>query len=157
MNSLEITEFKMSVIRHLLADEQVVELLDPNHEFEYPDDLIYERIFPFGRIPDTEQEVKTYITVMIDVPNIAKNDITRDVNITIRALTYESLMRVKGSNGTRIDLLSERIDKLLNESYDFGIGYITMVHNKEFVLDSKHFYRELKFKTLDLNSRRYGA
>ena len=36
MNSLEITEFKMNVIRHLLADEQVVELLDPNHEFEYP-------------------------------------------------------------------------------------------------------------------------
>lgn len=158
MNSEEISEFKIKIISHLLSDDETVELLDEQDEFKHPDDMIYERIYPFGRIPATEQEVKTYITVMIDVPSIGKrNDIVRDVTLSVRVLSHESLMRVRGKSGTRIDLLSARVDKLLNESYDFGVGYVSLVYNKEYVLDSKHFYRELKFTTMDVNSRRYGA
>lgn len=95
---------------------------------------------------------------MVDVPSLPKNnDLVRDVTVILCVLSHESLMQVPGENGTRIDLLSARVDALLNESYDFGIGPIAPVYNKEFVLDNKHFYRELKFQTLSLNNRRYGA
>lgn len=158
MNSREISEYKTKIMLHLLSDKELVSLLDTQGQFEYPDEMIYQRIFPYGRIPDTELETKTYITVMVDVPSLPKkNDLVRDVTVMLRVLSHESLMQVPGENGTRIDLLSARVDALLNESYDFGIGPIALVYNKEFVLDNKHFYRELKFQTLSLNNRRYGA
>lgn len=157
MNSHELSAYKRKIIGRLISDARIVALLDPAGEFEYPDDLIYQRVFPFARIPDTEQEVKTYLTVVVDVPSIGKNDVMRDVTVVIRALTHESLMHVKGSDGDRIDLLSGYIDELMNESYDFGVGYVTLVYNKEYVLDSKHFYRELKFQTMSLNAPRYRS
>lgn len=158
MNSAELSEYKLNIIRQFIKDEELVKLIDPHNEFEYPDEMIYERLFPFARIPDTEEEVKTYITITIDVPSIGdKNDIVRNVTISIRAITHSDLMKVPSQNGTRIDLISAKVDEILNESYDFGIGKVTLFSNTEHTLDFKHFYRELRFKTMDLNSRRYGA
>ena len=158
MNSREISEYKIKIIKHLIQDSEVVTLVDEHGEFEYPDDLIYERLFPFGRIPETEQEMKTYVTIMVDVPSIGRNnDVVRDVVLTVRVMTHNDLMRVSGRNGTRIDLLAARVDELLNESFDFGIGYVRLVHNKEFVYDNCHFYRELKFQTVELNAPRFKA
>jgi len=158
MNSREVSEYKLKIIRHLIQDNELVSLVDERKEFEYADDLIYERLFPFGRIPETEQEMKTYVTIMVDVPSIGtRNDVVRDVVLTVRVITHSNLMRVSGRNGTRIDLLAARVDELLNESFDFGIGYVKLVHNKEFVYDNCHFYRELKFQTVDLNAPRFKA
>lgn len=157
MNSMEVALMKLNVILKLVQDEELAQLLDNNHEFEYPDDMIYERIFPFGRIPETEQEVKTYVTVMVSVPSIRSNNIARNVQMTVCAITHRDLMKVKSKNGTRIDLIGARIDALLNESEDFGMGKVALVSNMERVMDSKHFYRELIFEVVDLNSRRYGA
>lgn len=158
MNGYEIGEFKLTLIRKMIANDDIVKLLDPNGEAEYPDDLIYENIFPYNRVPETEQEVKTYITVMANVTMIpARNDITRKVAILVRIYSHKDLMRVKGSNSDRIDLLAAKIDEIMNESYDFGIGYVQMGSSTEHVLDSKHFYRELVFNTDSLNSKRDGA
>lgn len=157
MNSMEVAAMKLNVILKLIQDQELAQLLDNNHEFEYPDDMIYERIFPFGRIPETEQEVKTYVTVMVSVPSIRSNSIARNVRMTVCAITHRDLMRVKNKNGTRIDLIGARIDTLLNEKEDFGMGKVALVSNMEHVMDSKHFYRELIFEVVDLNSRRYGT
>lgn len=158
MNSYEIGNYKQKIIRHLIDDPDIVRLVDPNNEAEYPDDLIYTNLFPFGRMPDTEQEVRVYITVVVNVPSIDKrNDLIRNVDIKVRIYAHEDLMRVSGSGFDRIDLLSAKVDSLLNESYDFGIGYVTLISNTEHTLDSKHHYRELIFRTDGINSRREGA
>lgn len=158
MNSAEIACYKLTIIKALVSDQEIISLIDSNGEFEYPDDMIYERIFPFDRIPDTEQEAKTYITISVNVPSInKKNDLVKDLIVTARAITHASLMKVKGQNGTRIDLLAARLDTILNERSDLGIGPVSLVSNCENALDKAHFYRELKFKTMDLNNRRYGA
>ena len=57
MNSREIPEIKDRIMRYLIADEEIVKLVDPTHEVEYPDDLLYRNLFPFYRVPDTEQEI----------------------------------------------------------------------------------------------------
>lgn len=157
MNSYEIGEFKLALIRKLIANEELVALLDPNGEAEYPDDLIYTNIFPYNRMPDTEQEVKAYITVMTNVVGLPRNnDITRQVAVVIRVYSHADLMKVSGESMNRIDLLSAKIDAILNESQDFGIGYMKISSNTEHVLDSKHHFRELTFRTDALNSRREG-
>lgn len=158
MNSFEIGEFKLTLIRKLIGNNEIFKLLDPNGELEYPDDLIYENIFPYNRMPDTEQEVKTYVTLQVNAVSLPKrNDITRNVAIVVRVYTHAQLMRVPGNNSDRIDLLSAKIDEILNESNDFGIGYVQLESNTEHVLDSKHFFREMVFTTDSLNNKRDGA
>ena len=158
MNGYEIGEFKLTLIRKMIQNEDIVQLIDPNGKAEYPDDLIYKNIFPYNRIPVTEQEVETYVTVRVNVASVpAANDITRKMAIIVRVYAHADLMRVKGSNSNRVDLLSAKIDEILNESQEFGIGYVVLSSSEEGVLDSTHFYRELVFKTDSLNSRRYGA
>lgn len=155
MNSYEIGEFKLSLVKKLINNPDIVTLIDHAGTVEYADDLIYENIYPFNRIPDTEQEVKTYITVTVNVPSISsKNDLIRNLVITIRAYTHQSLMRVAGKGMTRIDLLGAKIDEIMNESHEFGIGYVKLVSNTEHVLDANHMYRELMFRTDDLNNKR---
>lgn len=158
MNSFEIGEFKLTLIRKLIANQDIVQLLDPNGQAEYPDDLIYENIFPYNRIPETEQEVKTYVTVMVNAVSLQKNnDVVRNVSVTIRIYAHLDMMKVSGSNSNRIDLLSAKIDEICNESQDFGIGYMKLSSNIEHVMDSKHLFREMIFTTDSLNAQRYGV
>jgi len=156
MNSKEIPQFKRKIMKYLISDKDLVWLVDSNAE--YPDDLIYRNLFPYNRIPETEQEVMTYITVMVDIPTIYnKNDMLRNVTLRIRIYSHADIMQVKGRDGDRIDEISARIDELLNESMDFGIGYVKLSSNTEHVLDSRHHYREMLFKTDSLNSKREGV
>lgn len=158
MNSREIGEMKYRLLLKMIENEAFVALMDPNKNAEYPEDLIYTSLFPYGRIPDTEQNAGVYVTVMMDVPSISKkNDLVRDINLRMRVYCHETLMRVPGKNATRIDLVAAEIDEMINESYDFGIGYVTLVKNTEHTLDSKHQFRELIFRTDALNSKRNGA
>lgn len=158
MNSFEIGEFKLTLIRKLIANQDIVQLLDPNGQAEYPDDLIYENIFPYNRIPETEQEVKTYVTVMVNAVSLQKNnDVVRNISVTIRIYSHLDMMKVPGSNSNRIDLLSAKIDEICNESQDFGIGYMKLSSNIEHVMDSKHLFREMIFTTDSLNAQRYGV
>lgn len=157
MNSFEIGAYKNELMYQLLDDTEVVQLLDPSGVFEYPDQLLYDRIFPYGRIPPTEQEVKAYITVTADVKELSRNnDLIRYVQLIIRVISHVEIMQVKGSSIDRIDLLGARIDKILNGSNRFGIGPLNVVSNKEYTLDESHFYRELIFETPGLNRSQCG-
>lgn len=158
MNSYEIGEYKYKIIRKLIADREIVSLLDPDNSCEYSDDLVYRNIYPFTRIPNTEQEVKTYITIAVNVPQIdPRNDCIRNMRIVIRVYSHADIMKVKNSKTNRIDLTSAAIDRIINECMDIGIGYVRLVSNTEHVLDSSHHYRELVFKTDDINAERNGA
>lgn len=158
MNGHEISDYKRKIMKKLIDDETIFELINYDGSAEYPDDMLYKNIFPYNRIPETEQEESVYVCVMIDIPTIyARNNIARNVNIRLRVYSHERLMQVKGQSGDRIDLVSARIDELLNEKFDFGIGFVSLGSNTEHVLDSRHFYREMIFKTESLNSKRDGV
>lgn len=158
MNGYEIGEFKNSLIRKIIDSSEARELLDPNGSCEYPDELLYKYIFPYGRIPETEEEVGTYIAIKVHVPSIgARNDTIRNVRIEIRIYAHHDLMKVKGKSVDRIDMLSAVVDKLINETMDFGIGPLRLESNTEHVLDSKHSFREMFFRTDAINSKRDGV
>lgn len=158
MNSYEIGDYKFEIVKQLISDGEICSLLDPEGFCQYPDDLIYRNIFPFTRIPSTEQEVKAYITIAVSVPNIdAKNDCVRNLRISMRVYSHADIMKVPGNHSNRVDLLSAAIDRILNESMVLGIGPVRLASNTEHVYDSAHYYRELSFKTDDINAKRYGA
>jgi hypothetical protein len=158
MNSREISTYKKEIIKRLYMNPTIVSLLDPDDEMEYPDDLVYTRIFPYGKIPGTAQSVGSYITVTINsLSPTARNDIVKNVELVVRVVSSDALMKVSGRSETRIDLLSSEVDTMLNEDYDFGVGPVMLMSNKEYTLNDSYFYRELIFRTVDLNNRRYGS
>ena len=158
MNCYEITEYKRKIMAKLIDSRRIVELVDYAHKAEESDDLLYANIFPYNRVPETEQEESVYICVMVDIPTIyTKNDIARNVTIRFRVYAHERLMKVKGESGDRIDLLAAVIDELFNEKLDFGFGPLTIGSCTEHVYDSRHHYRELTFRTVALNSKRSGV
>ncbi len=158
MNSRELGDYKRKIMLHLITDSEAVELMDPFNEFrEYPEDLIGNRIYPFDRVPDVQQADKVFVTLSANMSGFPRgNDLVRDVTFTVRVIVAEGTMMMDGGR-TRLDNLSARIDELLNESYDFGIGYVTLTSNTEHTMGDKYFYRELTFKTLGLNNKRYGS
>lgn len=152
MNSFEIGRYKNDLMYMMLDNEQIVRLLDPLHEFKYKDDLVYERIFPYGRIPITEQETKAYLTITVNVENLMRdNHVMRDIRLTVRAISHVSIMKVEAESMNRVDLLSAYVDKMLSGSQNFGVGPMEIVSNKEYTLDEQHFYREIIFQTSGLN------
>lgn len=158
MNSYEIVEYKRKIMRMLIDSDRIVDLVDYANKTEDSGDLLYENIFPYNRVPETEQEESVYICVMVDIPSAyVKNDIARNITIRFRVYAHERLMKVKGESGDRIDLLSAAIDELLNEKLDFGFGPLGISANTEHVYDSRHHYRELIFRTVALNSKRSGV
>ena len=74
MNSFEIGDYKTELMYCLLEDPGIVALLDPANEFQFPDELVYERIFPYGRVPTTEQETKAYLTLTVNVENLMRGN-----------------------------------------------------------------------------------
>ena len=158
MNSYEITEYKRKIMKALINSQRIVSLIDYAKESEDPADLLYQCIFPYNRIPETEQEERVYICVMVDIPTAyVKNEIARNVTIRFRVYAHERLMKVIGESGDRIDLLAAEIDELFNEKLDFGFGPLSINSCTEHVYDSRHFYREIIFKTIALNSKRNGV
>lgn len=158
MNSREISAYKKKIIMQLITNSTIVSLLDPKNEMEYPDDLINTRIFPYGKIPGTAQETGSYITITVNsLSPTARNDIVKNVELIVRVVSSDALMKVPKRSETRIDLLSSEVDEILNEAFDFGVGPVMLMSNKEYTLNDSYFYRELIFRTVDLNSRRYGS
>ena len=113
---------------------------------------MYERIFPYGRVPTTEQETKAYLTLTVNVENLMRgNKLLRTVRLTIRAVSHANIMKVSGESVNRVDLLSAKVDQVLNGSTKFGVGPLEIISNREYTLDEQHFYREIVFETTGVN------
>lgn len=153
-NSNEIVRYKQTIVSMIVNDEDIIELLDEK-DVEYADDLVYINIFPYFRIPQTEQEQKAYILMYIDVPtNTNPNNLMKDIIITFVVACHDGKMKVQGTGGTRVDLLSAKVDERFNGSEVFGIGRLKLISNLEGNLSKTHPCRTLKFKIMDFDNKR---
>ena len=63
----DIIRKKRLIEQILYSDEDIVEILaNPSIDPESPEDLVYENIFPFLRIPGTQDISKNFITFTVD-------------------------------------------------------------------------------------------
>jgi len=150
-NSFEIIRYKQKLISSIVNQDTIINLIDSDY-IGIGDELIYNNIFPYMRVPHTEEEKLTYITMRVDVPNISSSRKTlKDILITISVVTHQDLMKVENGGGTRTDLLGAEIDNLFNGSDEFGIGQLELKSNFEENVDYKHRCRTLKFVVTDIN------
>lgn len=116
-------ECKDRVIEKILSSQAVVDLIN-DQEFKTAPayGLLYKKVFPYAFIPDTVDAMETYICVETNIANV-KTDSICDVELTIHVLSHVSVMST--DFGTRIDVLADLIDTLINHSREFGIGKAT--------------------------------
>lgn len=157
-NSEEVSLYKQKAISLIINNPEIVSLIisdDGKPVIEYADDLIYERVFPFIKAPETEQELSTYLFMTVDIPsNGNQNNLLKNVVFTFVVVTHYNLMRVQNRVGNRLDILSALIDKQFNEKDYFGLGKIKLVSNTEGCVDKTHPCRTIKFVVEDLNNKR---
>ncbi len=157
-NSSCIIDWKNQILSDLQNDNEIITALGLNKD-EDSDDLIYNRLFPHYYIPTTQKEVKTYIMVEIDIQSNrsryepAKRDIYAYPTITFTVLSHQDNMKLNlsGISATRIDYLSELIDRKYNGASGFGIGEIQLTSNIAGNLNDKYRFRQLIFQAVDFN------
>ena len=149
-SSEDIIIVKQKIMSAIVNDDDIVGLIDSSLVGN-GDELLYNNIFPYKRVPDTEDEMKTYICFKINTQSsYAKNKIFKDILVTLYVITHQDLMKCE-HNGTRIDFIGSLILDIFNGSQDLGFGEVEVTSDTEGDADFLHRYREIVLKTKGLS------
>lgn len=153
-----IREWKDRIMSELSQDDDIINALGLSSD-ESPDDLIWVRLFPHLFIPQTEEEVKTYILVEIQIPERRVRYGTRESSIWVHptiifyVLTHQDDMRMNivGESGTRMDYISELIEDKYEGRKDFGVGTLQLKSDIADSVTTTYRCRQLVFEAVDVN------
>lgn len=126
------------------------DLINKRHE------LLYKNIFPYLRVPDTQKEASSYITMSVDMPKVStKNYFFKDMVITINIIVNEKIMEMpKSFSATRVDYLAALINQVFNQNKNYGNVPLEYVSDVESILLNTFFMRTLRFRCNELNTVR---
>lgn len=151
-----ISDMKQVILRSILSDEDIVKILRNSHNVQVPDiQLRYTQVFPWMRTFETVEEAKSFITFEVAVTRV-QNCAVREFELRIYIMTHESLMLMNGQVcgelgldasdcGTRIDVLADKIDYLINGSEELGFGKIELIASPPFTPAEKFLGRILVY------------
>lgn len=153
-----IREYKNKIISELSQDDEIINALGLNDD-ESPDDLVWVRFFPHYYIPRTEEIVKTYIAVEVDIPERrirygnSESPIWVHPTIIFHVLTHQEDMRMNmvGESGTRMDYISELIEDKYQGRLDFGAGALELKSDTAGYVNMTYRHRQLVFEAVDVN------
>lgn len=158
----EIIDYKNRIIKDILFNDDdetlssdIIMAIDESF-IDKRNDLVYKNIFPFLRIPETQNEVKSYITMSVDMPKVStKNYFFKDMVITLNVIVHEDRMRMPISfSATRADYIASLINQIFNQNNNYGNVPLEYVSDVESILLNKYFVRTLRFRCNELNTMR---
>ena len=148
----DIVRKKRLIEQILYSDEDIVEILDnPDIDPQSPEDLVYENIFCFLRIPGTQDASKNFITFTVDdTERIPSNKVMKTQTVQFVVFVHKDNIKTK-YGVARHDLLSYIIRDIFNLSNKLG-PQMELVSNREGVTDADYHTRTLRFELIDDNS-----
>lgn len=157
MKSKCIREWKDKIMSELSQDDRIIEALGLN-DGESPDDLIWNRLFPHLWIPTTEDEVKSYIMVEIQIPERRSRSNTSESDIWVHPIVVFDVMvhqedmhmNLAGESGTRMDYLAELVEDAFDGRKDFGVGILKLKSDLADSINTTYRVRHLVFETVDV-------
>ena len=152
-----IRQFKNKIMAELSQDDEIISALGLNLD-EDPDDLVWHRLFPHYFIPQTEESVRSYILVEIDIPERRTRYGSSDSNIWVHptivfyVLTHQEDMHMNmaGESGTRMDYLAELIEEKYEGRQDFGVGTLQLKSDTAGSVNTTYRFRQLVFEAVDV-------
>lgn len=148
----DIARKKRLIEQILYSDEDIIEILDnPDIDPDSPEDALYENIFPFIRIPGTQDVSKNFITFTVDdTERMPSNNVMKMQTVQFVIFVHKDNIKTKYGMA-RHDLLGYLIRDIFNLSNKLG-PQMELISNREGVTDTDYHTRTLKFELIDDNS-----
>jgi len=155
MPMIDVSKYKMELFSDIYNRPKIVEALDSqqlNVLNDEPDTLMYNNLFPYMRVPDTQNKADTYILLSVDIDKINRNNKTYALyQTTIWVLAHVDRMQMAEQyQATRVDYIATELDTLFDGQRKFGFSEFELISNREILLNEKYLYRELIFVCNDL-------
>lgn len=154
MTLKDIGVYKNRLLTTIMGSDDICEaILGKGYDKTNVDEkLIYEYVFPYLYVDDVQKETKSYICVEVSVPRT--HDFTyKDMEIDIWCYCHKGVMKYskKGFLGTRSDIISDMVDRLLNSSNNYGIGRLKLQSCIPINITNSHYGRHLKYTCAEFN------
>lgn len=150
-NLKEITAYKAKLMEVICTSTSIANLLHVTEgNVLYGKDLAYKQVFPYSYIPTVTEHAQCFVCFNVNVPS-SKNNVIKDIQITIYVMCEKKLMRMTDGSGIRIDLMASEVDKLLNGNYSFGLGEMELLSMREFVPIDGYYGNEIRYHVKDFN------
>jgi len=157
----EFGKYKTNILLKLIEDQEIVKCLyfsnseDTNFlDKTLPDNfnpttLIYERIFPYQFVPDIQDTTKTFITLSFNRFRLVNNSF-KSGYIHFYVFTHKSCMKTDYAT-LRTDFLVNKIDSIMNQSVDFGIGKLQFNNMDDIIINNNYIGNVIEYKNYEFN------
>lgn len=148
----DIIRKKRIIEQALYSDPDIVEVLDvPDIDPSCPEDLLYNAIYPFIRIPGVQDKSKNYITFSIsDMGLSPRNEVMKNQYVQFVIFVHKDLAKTNFGMA-RHDCLAYLLRDTFHLSNMLG-PQLKLVSNVEGATDTDYLTRTLKFELVDNNS-----
>lgn len=148
----DIIRKKRIIGQMLYSDPDIIEVLD-NSELDpsCPEDALYVNIFPFIRIPGTQDVAKNYITFMLD--DMEKSQFNKSMKsqfLKVVIFVHKDLVKTQWG-ADRHDLLAYLVKDIFHLSNSLGLQ-MEIVSSREGVTDTDYCTRTLQFEITTPNT-----
>lgn len=154
MTLKDIGVYKNRLLTTIMKSEDICELILGKgfDKTDIDEQLIYKHVFPYLYVDDTQTTTETYICVEVSVPR-THNFTYKDMQVDIWCYCHKNIMKYskKGYLGTRADIVSDMIDRLLNSSNDYGLGRLKLQSSVPLNISKAHYGRHLIYTCAEFN------
>jgi hypothetical protein len=148
----DIVRKKRIIGQMLYSDPDIIEVLEnPELDPDCPDEYLYQNIYPFIRIPGTQDVSKSFITFMLDDMEAAQiNKAMKSQFLKVVIFVHKDLVKTKWG-AERHDLLAYLVKDVFHLSNSLGMQF-NLVSDREGVTDADYCTRTLQFEATVPNS-----
>ena len=148
----DIVRKKRIIGEMLYSDPDIIEVLEnPELDSSCPDEYLYVNIFPFIRIPGTQDVSKNFITFMLDDMETAQfNKSMKSQFLKVVIFVHKGLVETKWG-AARHDILAYLVKDIFHLSNSLGLQ-MELVSSREGVTDTDYCTRTLQFEMTTPNS-----
>lgn len=148
----DIVRKKRIIEQILYSDNDIIEVLDnPTLDPTMPENYMYENIYPFVRVPGTQDVSRNYICFTVDDMELSPtNSVMKTQYVQFVIFVHKDLIQTKYGMA-RHDLLGYLIRDIFNLSNKLG-AQMELISNREGVTDTDYLTRTLRFQLITDNS-----
>lgn len=148
----DIIRKKRIIGEMIYSDPDIIEVLNnPEIDPSCPDEAMYNNIYPFIRIPGTQDVSKSFITFMLDDMETAQvNKAFKTQFLKVVIFVHKDLTKTN-YGAERHDLLAYLIKDVFHLSNKLGLQ-LNLISDREGVTDADYCTRTLQFEMTTPNS-----
>ena len=148
----DIVRKKRIIGEMLYSDPDIIEVLD-NKDLDpsCPDEYLYQNIFPFIRVPGTQDTSKSFITFSLDdVDVVNSNKAMKSQFLKVVIFVHKDLVQTQ-LGAERHDLLAFLVKDVFHLSNKLGLQ-LNLISSREGYSDADYCTRTLQFEMTTPNS-----